>query len=155
MKIFDAMRSPRRRRWSRSARAEMSYQNASVQLRVLVAMAVAAGALGFSPYGVALWLVVASIAAFNGGFHLWATIIKRRYSPGLITGCLIYIPLAAYGFWYFSRTRLAGPGVLVQAALIGPAYHIFAAWNHRFFDLRLTIHLSVRLLLRVLNPRVG
>jgi len=119
-------------RWYRPERAASVTTGFLVRINVLfVAMAVAAGALGFSPYGVALWLVVASIAGFNGGFHLWATLNTRRYSPGLVTGCLIYIPLAAFGFWYFWRTRLAGPSVIAQAALIGPGYHIYSAWNHR------------------------
>ena len=98
---------------------------------LFVAMAIIAGALGFSPYGVALWLVVASIAASNAVFHLWAVIRTKRYSPGVVTGVLVYLPLAAFGFYYFWREHLAGAGVLIQAALIGPAYHVYSAWNHR------------------------
>ncbi|MFL5488121.1 MAG: HXXEE domain-containing protein [Gemmatimonadaceae bacterium] len=98
---------------------------------LFVAMAVTAGAMGFTPYGVAIWLVVASIAAANGAFHLWSVVRTRRYSPGVVTGCLIYWPLAVFGFAYFSRERLASAAVLLQAAVIGPAYHIYSAWNHR------------------------
>ncbi|MEP6550397.1 MAG: hypothetical protein ABJB95_04400, partial [Gemmatimonadales bacterium] len=60
-----------------------------------------------------------------------ATIGRRRYSPGVVTGCIVYLPLAVFGFLYFWREGLAGPSILVQAALIGPAYNIYAAWNHR------------------------
>lgn len=42
MRIFQLMRSGRmRRRWSRESRVETSYERASIQLRVLVAMAAA------------------------------------------------------------------------------------------------------------------
>jgi hypothetical protein len=98
---------------------------------LFVLLGLIAGAKGITPYGVAVWLVVASIAATNGLFHLWATIRARRYSPGVITGCLVYLPLAVFGVVYFWSRGLAGPAVLVQAALVGPAYHVYAAWNHR------------------------
>lgn len=98
---------------------------------VLVVLALAAALLGRRPYGVALWLVVASIGAANGAFHLWATLRKRRYSPGVATGLLVYLPLAVWGFWHFAASGLATTSMLVQAAVIGPAYHFYAAWNHR------------------------
>ncbi|HEV7388356.1 MAG TPA: HXXEE domain-containing protein [Gemmatimonadaceae bacterium] len=98
---------------------------------LFVAMAVVAGLLGFSRYGVAMWLLVASIAATNGLFHLWAVARTSRYSPGVVTGCLVYIPLAVFGFRYFWQRGWATIDVVVQAALIGPAYLLFSAWNHR------------------------
>lgn len=98
---------------------------------VLVVLALAAALLGRRPYGVALWLVVVSIGAANGVFHLWATLRTRRYSPGVATGVLVYVPLAVWGFWHFASSGLATSGMLVQAAVIGPAYHLYAAWNHR------------------------
>jgi len=98
---------------------------------VLVALALAAALLGLRPYGVALWLVVASIGAANCAFHLWATLRTRRYSPGTATGVVVYLPLAVWGFWHFTASGLATPGMLAQAAVIGPAYHFYAAWNHR------------------------
>jgi hypothetical protein len=119
-------------RWYRPARAASVTTGFLIRINALfVAMAFVAGALGFSLNGVALWLVVASIAAWNGAFHLWATIRGRRYSPGLVTGCLVYIPLSIFGFYYFWHERLAAISILIQAALIGPAYHVYAAWNHR------------------------
>ncbi|MDP9205729.1 MAG: HXXEE domain-containing protein [Gemmatimonadota bacterium] len=87
--------------------------------------------MGFRPYGVAFWLVVASIAAANGLFHLWAVLRARRYSPGVVTGCMLYLPLSVFGFIYFWRAGLAGTPLILQAALVGPAYNLYAAWNHR------------------------
>ena len=119
-------------RWYRPERAVSVTTGFLVRINaIFVLMAVIAGVKGFSPYGVAVWLVVASIAAANGLFHLWATIRTRRYSPGVVTGCVVYLPLAIFGFVYFWRRDLAGPGVMIQAALIGPAYNVYAAWNHR------------------------
>ncbi len=103
-----------------------------VRINVLfVVMALIPAAMGFRPYGVAFWLVVASIAAANGLFHLWAVVRTLRYSPGVVTGALLYLPLAAFGFIYFWRAGLASAPLMVQAALIGPAYNLYAAWNHR------------------------
>ena len=119
-------------RWYRPERAVSVTTGFLVRINVLfVVMALGAAMLGFRPYGVAFWLVVASIAAANGAFHLWATLKTRRYSPGVITGCIIYLPLAVSGFIYFWRAGLAGVPLLVQAAIIGPAYNFYAAWNHR------------------------
>ncbi|MDP9203778.1 MAG: HXXEE domain-containing protein [Gemmatimonadota bacterium] len=119
-------------RWYRPERAASVTTGFLVRINALfVAMALIPGVLGFRPYGVAFWLVVASIAAANGLFHLWAVVRTRRYSPGVITGCIIYLPLAVFGFVYFWRAGLASISLLVQAALIGPAYNIYAAWNHR------------------------
>ena len=98
--------------WYRSYRPERAASVTTTFLFLInalfVAMAVVPGVLGFRPYGVAIWLVVASIAAANGIFHLWASFRSRVYSPGVVTGCLVY-----------------------EAALIGPAFHIYSAWNHR------------------------
>jgi len=98
---------------------------------LFVAMAAVAGILFPRPYGVALWLIVASIGAANAFFHLWATVKMREYSPGLVTGLLLYLPLAAYGFYAFAVKGLASRSTLAQAALVGPAYHLYLAYRHR------------------------
>jgi hypothetical protein len=98
---------------------------------LFLAMAVIAGTLGSRPQGVAFWLVVASIGAANGLFHAWASYRSRTYSPGVGTGLVLYIPLAVFGFVSFGGSGRASTGTMVQALLIGPAYHLYAAWNHR------------------------
>jgi hypothetical protein len=121
--------------WYRSYRPERaSSVTTSFLVRInalFVAMAFIAGLLAFRPYGVAIWLVVAGIGAANAAFHIWASVRTRTYSPGVATGCLLYLPLAVFGFVYFWRSGLAGPSVLIQAALIGPAFNIYSAWNHK------------------------
>lgn len=119
-------------RWYRPERAASVTTGFLVRINVLfVVMALIPAAMGFRPYGVAFWLVVASIAAANGLFHVWATIRTRRFSPGVATGFFLYLPLAIFGFIYFWRAGLASVPLIVQGALIGPAYNIYAAWNHR------------------------
>ena len=134
-------------RWYRPERAASVTTRFLVWINALfVLMALIPVALGFrqrwttastrseppgTPYGAAFWLVVASIAAANGLFHVWAVLRTRRYSPGVVTGCIVYLPLAVFGFIYFWRTGLANLPTLLQAAIIGPAYNVYAAWNHR------------------------
>ena len=121
--------------WYRSYRPERASSVTTSFLvginALFVAMAAFAGILGLRPYGVAIWLVVAGIAAANGAFHIWASVRTLAYSPGVVTGCFVYLPLAAFGFVHFWRTGLAGTSVLIQAALIGPAFNIYSAWNHK------------------------
>ena len=119
-------------RWYRPERAARVTTGFLVWINVLfVVMALIPAVMGFRPYGVAFWLVVASIAVANGLFHLWAVLRTRRYSPGVLTGGVVYLPLAVFGFVYFWRTGLANLPLLLQAAVIGPAYNVYAAWNHR------------------------
>ena len=119
-------------RWYRPERASSVTTRFLVRINVLfVAMALIPAAMGFRPYGIAFWLVVASIAVANGLFHLWAVLRTRRYSPGVVTGCVVYLPLAVFGVVYFWRAGLASFPLLAQAAVIGPLYNVYAAWNHR------------------------
>jgi hypothetical protein len=119
-------------RWYRPERAASVTTRFLVWINVLfVLMALIPVTMGFRSYGVAFWLVVASIAAANGLFHLWAVLRTHQYSPGVVTGCFVYLPLAVFGFVYFWRAGLANALLLLQAAIIGPAYNVYAAWNHR------------------------
>lgn len=119
-------------RWYRPERAVSVTTGFLVRINaLLVILALIPGMRGFTAYGVMFWLVVASIGAANGAFHIWATASRRRYSPGVITGTFVYLPLAVFGFWYFWQADLARPEVLAQAAIVGPTYNVYAAWNHR------------------------
>ena len=40
-------------------------------------------------------IAIATLAAVNGMAHVSATLVSGRYSPGLISGVVLYIPLAA------------------------------------------------------------
>ena len=98
---------------------------------VFIVLALLPPVLGASPRGFAIWIVVAAVAAANGVFHLVAVWRTRAYSPGVVTGVALYIPLAIIGGAYLLRRGLVSPGTAVQAIIIGGAYHIWSAWNHR------------------------
>jgi hypothetical protein len=122
-------------RWYRAYRPERA---ASVTVGLLVAVNVVLVAMAFVPpllgrtaAGVAWWLVVAAVGAANACFHLWATARTRTYSPGVVTGTLLYLPLAALG-----AVELVAPGrasvlTAAQAVAAGVGYHLWSAWNHR------------------------
>jgi hypothetical protein len=98
---------------------------------VLVALALLPPLLGASPRGLAFWLVVAAIGAANALFHLWATVSARMYSPGVVTGALLYLPLAVLGYRELVASGIVAPGTALQAVAIGIGFHIWSAWNHK------------------------
>ena len=82
------------------------------------------------PAAVGAWLAVAALLFSNAVFHIVGTIETRRRSPGVVTGVLIYVPLAVFGYWHFLRSGeipLLGAGV---AALVGGSYHFWARLAH-------------------------
>jgi hypothetical protein len=97
---------------------------------VFIGLAFLPPLLGKTPRGFAYWAVVAAIAAANGLFHLRATIRTRRYSPGLVTGIGLYLPLAIVGITMLLRLELLGFVTLIQAVLIAGAYSVWSTWRH-------------------------
>ncbi|HMC54806.1 MAG TPA: HXXEE domain-containing protein [Gemmatimonadaceae bacterium] len=97
---------------------------------VFVALAVLPPMLGANSRGYAYWLLVAAIAVANGVFHLVATIRYRAYSPGVITGSLLYLPLGVVGAAYLLRAHLTAPAVVAQAAAFAVAYAWWSSWKH-------------------------
>jgi hypothetical protein len=91
-------------------------------------MCVCALALYFGDTGLGhtLWYYNAAIAAANACFHLWGVFKLKTYSPGVITGTVLYIPLFVIG----SLQLIGSAGLPLQKALIAMAvaigYHIFS-----------------------------
>lgn len=81
-------------------------------------------------HSVAAWLALASLLFSNAVFHVVGTVRTGRVSPGLRTGLLLYVPLAAYGFWHFLSTGLTSFSTSILAALIGGSYHLWASTIH-------------------------
>ena len=99
---------------------------------VLLAVCLGVGVQGVrTPYGVALWLTIAAVMFSNAIFHVLGTIRTRRYSPGVITGVALYIPLPVYGFAHFLGTGQASVGTATLAALLGGSYHFWSLSQHR------------------------
>ena len=88
------------------------------------------GLLARTAPGIFYWLALAAVMCSNGIWHVWASYRSRAYSPGAVTGALIYVPLAIYGFALFSRTGdLPLSGVLL-AGILGGSYPIWSAMYH-------------------------
>lgn len=118
-------------RWYRSYRGA---KTASVTPRFLFLMnaAMLAGcACAAQPGSLWLWMGMAGILASNGLWHLYATLRSRTYSPGVITGTLLYIPLAAFGLVYFLRAHAISPIVALVALLVGATYPHWSDWYHK------------------------
>src|SRR5205085_12209201 len=75
--------------------------------------------------------LVAAIAAANGLFHIRATMRTRKYSPGLVTGTLLYIPLAVGGIIALRRQGLLATSSIIQALLFAVVYSTWSSWQHR------------------------
>jgi hypothetical protein len=98
---------------------------------VFVVLALIPPLLGPSLRAYGYWLVVAAIAGANGLFHVRATLRTRSYSPGLVTGIALYIPLAIIGGVYLLRGGLASTATALQAIAIGAAYSWWSTAQHR------------------------
>jgi len=97
---------------------------------LLVLLCVSVGIDAPTPLGVPMWLAVSALLASNAVFHVVGTIRLRRYSPGVVTGAGLYLPLAVYGYVHFLGSGRATAGTAVTAAVIGGSYHAWAAVMH-------------------------
>jgi hypothetical protein len=97
---------------------------------LLILICTAIGLMGASPRGVAAWLTLASLLASNAIFHLVGTIQTKSYSPGIVTGVALYIPMACYGYLHFLRAHQASAGTAITALVIGGSYHFWSSRIH-------------------------
>jgi hypothetical protein len=97
---------------------------------LLLALCVMGGMLSASPRGVALWLTVAALVAANGIFHVYGSIASQSYSPGMITGVSLYLPLAIYGFWHALASGNASTGTAGIALILGGSYQFWSNAIH-------------------------
>ena len=81
--------------------------------------------------GVGKWVVVACIAAINGLFHVVAAVRGRKYSPGVITGALLYVPLAVIGIIRLHQQGLVSTGTVAQGVIIAGVYQLWSSRKHR------------------------
>jgi hypothetical protein len=98
---------------------------------VFVALALVPLLPGSSARAFGYWFVIAAIAGANGFFHARATLRTRTYSPGVVTGVILYIPLAVVGGTYLLRTGLVSPLTAIQGVAIAAGYAWWSAWQHR------------------------
>lgn len=75
-------------------------------------------------------LIFPALQIINGlFFHLLPTVIYRKYSPGLITACLLFFPISLWTFWGAFMDGVLSRGVAIcsfsLAALIMAMPFIF------------------------------
>ena len=97
---------------------------------VLLAVCVDAAFVADTPIGAAYWIGVSAILASNGLWHVWAAVKGRVYSPGMVTGLLLYVPLAIYGCIHFLKSGSVSIGSAATALLIGGSYPLWSAVYH-------------------------
>jgi Protein of unknown function with HXXEE motif len=86
---------------------------------------------GPSPNAAANWFIMTSILFWNAIFHVRATVRMRRYSPGVISAVLLYIPLTVFGSFVLLQHRLVPRIAAVACFGIGGGYHVVSLRNHQ------------------------
>jgi len=120
--------------WYRKYRADAK----SVNRRFLVIINVGlwitlleAALAGRTPIGVLLLLIFSAILFSNGCWHLWASYKSRTYSPGTITGTLLYLPLAVFEYGGWLQQGRASLAIVIWALVIGCSYPLWSALYHK------------------------
>ena len=122
------------RAWYRLYRADSSRITARFLFFVnalLVVVCCNVAPLGRSMLGVADWLAIMALLCSNGIWHAWASYKSRSYSPGMVTGLFIYVPLTLYGYGRFLHSREAFVPTAIVAAIVGGSYPFWSALYHR------------------------
>jgi hypothetical protein len=83
------------------------------------------------PLGPLLFLTVTALLFTNAIWHLRGAWKTRSYSPGMVTGTLLYIPLAVYGYIHMIRSGAATVTTALLAFAIGGSYPLISTLMHR------------------------
>lgn len=67
-------------------------------------------------------LSVAAVVGLNGLIHIGAAVRSRGYAPGVVTGVVLYLPLAAYAFVLADRSGNLRSGSGLTAILLALAF---------------------------------
>ena len=71
----------------------------------------------------------AALGALNGLGHLAAAVRTRGYAPGMVTGGLVYLPVAVAAYTAFGLAGRLTVGVVVVSVLLGVVYNLVpVAW---------------------------
>jgi len=84
-------------------------------------------------------LSAAALLFINGLMHLGGAVRLKGYAPGVITGSVLYIPLAVYSFYYFASSGRLNAGDAAIAVILGILYQLVP----------LAYFLAVKLLYRI------
>jgi hypothetical protein len=64
-----------------------------------------------------LW--IANFMFANAVYHIAATLVLRRYSPGVVTATFLYLPYFVWVLWYLKTRLNVWPVVLAAIVLVG------------------------------------
>lgn len=99
---------------------------------LLVAATIVLGIAGSEwSRGASLWLTIAAILGGNSLLHLRGVWRTRRYSPGVVTGTLLYVPLCLGGYWYFVANGMVTLPMATFSFVVGVSYDFWSMMNHR------------------------
>ncbi len=87
-------------------------------------------------------LVAPGVVLLNAMLHAGMTLARHEYSPGLVTACILYVPLGWIAFDQTARAHNLGPGALAAAGLFSIATHAVAPISLRILAHR--AHLAAR-----------
>jgi hypothetical protein len=73
----------------------------------------------FSSGGIRAWLAFVSLQGFNAVYHIRGAIESKQYSPGMVTGTILYLPLTILSFVYLLRTGAVDLVSAIVCILIG------------------------------------
>jgi hypothetical protein len=82
-------------------------------------------------YSLAWWLSMGSVLFVNALFHIRGTFRTRKYSPGLATSVILYLPLSIYGYWLFLTSHQTTVEQAVASSLTGVFYWFGSAQMHK------------------------
>jgi len=119
--------------WYRGYRADPSRITARflwIVNGVLLLVCCDIGTLGRTTAGIAYWLAIAALLCSNGCWHVWASYQSHSYSPGVVTGVAVYVPLAVYGYGRFVGSGEASLGTAAVACMVGGSYPFWSAAYH-------------------------
>ena len=99
---------------------ELKWRDFAIVNAAVIAIGITASIIGFS-LPIVSYLFV-GLAATNAIIaHLGATIVKRRFSPGLITSLLLFIPLSAWAYHIAAQKGILNIELLLVSLLGGTA----------------------------------
>lgn len=101
---------------------------------LFLAVCLAAAALQHAPP--ITRLIAPGVLLVNALLHAGMTIARREYSPGLVTACVLYMPLGWIAFLLTARAHGLGPGELASAAALSVMTHAVAPISLRVLAYR-------------------
>ena len=87
--------------------------------------------LGPSLQGLTVWYIISAIGAANACFHVLGVKALKKYSPGVVTGVLLYIPLFLYGTSVLMSYKPFSLLRMLVCIAIAVGYHLLADKGHK------------------------